>query len=55
MTAIELERKIEDMRIQFAKENWNGNIDYIDRRGWLSIYSLMITKEYCDKHKEERK
>lgn len=55
MTARELERKIEDMRIQFAKENWIGNIDYMDRRDWLSIYSLMLTKEYYDKYGEEKK
>jgi hypothetical protein len=56
MTAIELERKIEDMRIQFAKENakenWNGNTDDISREDWLSIYSLMRTKEYYDECKK---
>lgn len=54
MTAIELERKIEDMRIQFAKENWDGNTDDMSREDWLSIYALMRTKEYYNKLKEER-
>lgn len=55
MTAKELERKMEDMMIQFAKENWHGNTDNMDRNDWISIYSLMLAKEYSDKHKEERK
>ena len=50
MTAKELERKIEDMRIQFAKENWSGDpADNMSREDWLSIYILLLTKERVDK------
>ena len=45
MTAKELEKKIKDMRIQFAKENWSGNTDNISKEDWLSIYILLLTKE----------
>jgi hypothetical protein len=50
MTAKELERQIEDMRIQFAKENWNGDVaDNMSRRDWLNVYLLLFTKEKVDK------
>jgi len=45
MTAKELERQIEDMRIQFAKEHWDGNADNISRKDWLNIYILLLIKE----------
>lgn len=49
MTAKELEKRIEDMRIEYAKENyWCDNIDTMDamsREDWLSIYTLLLTKE----------
>lgn len=50
MTARELEKQIEDMRIQFAKEHWNGNVaDNISEEDWLGIYLLLLIKEKVEK------
>lgn len=46
MTTKELEKRIEDMRIQYAKENYQcDNMDTISREDWLGIYSLLCIKE----------
>lgn len=46
MTTKELEKRIEDMRIQYAKENYRlDNEDIMSRKDWLSIYILLLTKE----------
>ena len=46
MTTKELEKRIEDMRIQYAKENFLcDNVDAISREDWLGIYFLLQLKE----------
>lgn len=46
MTAREIEKMTEDIRIQFAKEKYNGSdIDNMSREDWLSLYVLLLIKE----------
>lgn len=46
MTTKDLEKRIEDMRIQYAKEHYRlDNKEVMSRKDWLSIYILLLTKE----------
>lgn len=46
MTAKELEKRLEDMRIQYAKENFQcDNMDAISREDWINIYILLLIRE----------
>jgi len=51
MTAIELEKKIEEMRIQYVKDHWDGDTSNLNRQDLLCIYNLMLTKEEMKERK----
>jgi hypothetical protein len=45
MTAIELEKTIEEMRIQHVKAYFNDDASNLSREDLLSLYTLMLMKE----------
>jgi hypothetical protein len=52
MTAIELEKKIEEMRLQYVKTHWDGDINNFNKQDLLCIYNLMLTKEEMSEGKQ---
>lgn len=45
MTILELEKKFDEIRINWAKENFNLNFNGIPDHDILEFYTLMLVKE----------